>query len=257
MAEANAKLNASCCDGTMTDRGCIVSKQTDGEGASDKVAHKNNLLPNGCLKHSLEENGRVRLLESSEDKDVTVCENNSGDVHASDDSPCNAKCECEHVSNSTADCAVNDTVCANNKVPGQNGEHGPDLPGEGSCLETCTQGVAKISIAESCPSQESVPETESSSSSSCGPDVVGDLEYVVYESELQMPDIMRLITKDLSEPYSIYTYRYFIHNWPRLCFLVRLISLCYIIRILMHVGYNNSTTIIETDVILLCIDALM
>ena len=46
------------------------------------------------------------------------------------------------------------------------------------------------------------------------------IEYVVYESERQMPDIMRLITKDLSEPYSIYTYRYFIHNWPRLCFLV-------------------------------------
>ena len=46
------------------------------------------------------------------------------------------------------------------------------------------------------------------------------IEYVVYESEKQMPDIMRLITKDLSEPYSIYTYRYFIHNWPKLCFLV-------------------------------------
>nr|CAG4635487.1 EOG090X07BN [Artemia franciscana] len=34
-----------------------------------------------------------------------------------------------------------------------------------------------------------------------------------------MPCIMKLIQKDLSEPYSIYTYRYFIHNWPRLCFL--------------------------------------
>nr|CAG4650196.1 EOG090X07BN [Sida crystallina] len=42
---------------------------------------------------------------------------------------------------------------------------------------------------------------------------------VQYQSELQMPDIMRLIQKDLSEPYSIYTYRYFIHNWPKLCFL--------------------------------------
>merc|ERR1712137_582479 len=42
---------------------------------------------------------------------------------------------------------------------------------------------------------------------------------VPYHSELQMPDIMRLIQKDLSEPYSIYTYRYFIHNWPMLCFL--------------------------------------
>lgn len=51
-------------------------------------------------------------------------------------------------------------------------------------------------------------------------DVFNGIEYVVYRSELQMPDIMRLITKDLSEPYSIYTYRYFIHNWPKLCFLV-------------------------------------
>ncbi|CAN8031737.1 hypothetical protein HPB47_001410 [Ixodes persulcatus] len=45
------------------------------------------------------------------------------------------------------------------------------------------------------------------------------IDYVAYESEKQMPDIMRLFQKDLSEPYSIYTYRYFIHNWPRLCFL--------------------------------------
>ena len=45
------------------------------------------------------------------------------------------------------------------------------------------------------------------------------ISYVRYENESQMPDIMRLITKDLSEPYSIYTYRYFIHNWPKLCFL--------------------------------------
>lgn len=29
-----------------------------------------------------------------------------------------------------------------------------------------------------------------------------------------------LITKDLSEPYSIYTYRYFLHTWPQLSFLV-------------------------------------
>ena len=44
--------------------------------------------------------------------------------------------------------------------------------------------------------------------------------YSNYESELQMPEIMRLIQRDLSEPYSIYTYRYFINNWPNLCFLV-------------------------------------
>ena len=59
-----------------------------------------------------------------------------------------------------------------------------------------------------------------------------EVEYRVYENELQMPDIMKLIQKDLSEPYSIYTYRYFIHNWPHLCFMVRftlvLISICFL-----------------------------
>ncbi|XP_050082174.1 N-alpha-acetyltransferase 30A-like [Anopheles aquasalis] len=51
--------------------------------------------------------------------------------------------------------------------------------------------------------------------------VATDITYQVYESERQMPAIMALIQKDLSEPYSIYTYRYFIHNWPKLCFLAQ------------------------------------
>lgn len=49
------------------------------------------------------------------------------------------------------------------------------------------------------------------------------ITYVQYTSEAQMPDIMRLMKADLSEPYSIYTYRYFIHNWPHLCILVNLL----------------------------------
>ena len=36
----------------------------------------------------------------------------------------------------------------------------------------------------------------------------------------QMKPICRLIEKDLSEPYSIFTYRYFIYNWPKLCVMV-------------------------------------
>lgn len=52
------------------------------------------------------------------------------------------------------------------------------------------------------------------------------IDYTEYESELQMPDIMQLIQNDLSEPYSIYTYRYFIHNWPKLCFLAMHESKC-------------------------------
>ncbi|KAI1237490.1 N-alpha-acetyltransferase 30, partial [Lamprotornis superbus] len=63
------------------------------------------------------------------------------------------------------------------------------------------------------------------SGTDCQPEEDLTIRYVQYESELQMPDIMRLITKDLSEPYSIYTYRYFIHNWPQLCFLDADVSL--------------------------------
>lgn len=50
-------------------------------------------------------------------------------------------------------------------------------------------------------------------------DALPPLRYECFSSELQLPDIRGLITESLSEPYSIYTYRYFIHNWPKLCFL--------------------------------------
>lgn len=46
-----------------------------------------------------------------------------------------------------------------------------------------------------------------------------DIYFHSYKSELEMPSVMSLISATLSEPYSIYTYRYFIHNWPELCFL--------------------------------------
>ena len=46
------------------------------------------------------------------------------------------------------------------------------------------------------------------------------ISYIPYESEVQLPDIMELMKADLSEPYSIYTFRYFIHQWPQLCILV-------------------------------------
>lgn len=54
---------------------------------------------------------------------------------------------------------------------------------------------------------------------------LSEIEYVPYESELQLPEIMRLMKADLSEPYSVYTYRYFIHNWPKLCLMVCLVMI--------------------------------
>jgi hypothetical protein len=39
------------------------------------------------------------------------------------------------------------------------------------------------------------------------------------ERQYLMP-IRQMIGKDLSEPYSIYVYRYFLNNWPDLCWMV-------------------------------------
>ena len=37
-----------------------------------------------------------------------------------------------------------------------------------------------------------------------------------------LPQIRHLISTDLSEPYSIYVYRYFLYQWADLCFMVSL-----------------------------------
>lgn len=45
------------------------------------------------------------------------------------------------------------------------------------------------------------------------------VEYRQYVDEHDLPAIMKLVDEELSEPYSIFTYRYFIIQWPQLCFL--------------------------------------
>lgn len=50
-----------------------------------------------------------------------------------------------------------------------------------------------------------------------------ELKYLQYTHTLEaqyLPSIRALISKDLSEPYSIYVYRYFLYQWGHLCFMV-------------------------------------
>ena len=52
---------------------------------------------------------------------------------------------------------------------------------------------------------------------------VDDLWFVAYGDQKESPylaAIRQLIAKDLSEPYSIYVYRYFLYQWGELCFMV-------------------------------------
>ncbi|AEO60194.1 hypothetical protein MYCTH_2309148 [Thermothelomyces thermophilus ATCC 42464] len=49
-----------------------------------------------------------------------------------------------------------------------------------------------------------------------------ELRYLQYRHSLEsqyLPAIRALISKDLSEPYSIYVYRYFLCQWGHLCFM--------------------------------------
>lgn len=46
-----------------------------------------------------------------------------------------------------------------------------------------------------------------------------EIEYVSYGGEHHLPLIMQLVDEELSEPYSIFTYRYFVYIWPQLSFM--------------------------------------
>ena len=46
------------------------------------------------------------------------------------------------------------------------------------------------------------------------------LQYDQSKEDVYLTAIRQLISKDLSEPYSIYVYRYFLYQWGHLCFLV-------------------------------------
>ncbi|AQK57713.1 Putative acyl-CoA N-acyltransferase (NAT) family protein [Zea mays] len=46
-----------------------------------------------------------------------------------------------------------------------------------------------------------------------------EITYVSYGGEQHLPLVMSLVDEELSEPYSIFTYRYFVYLWPQLTFL--------------------------------------
>lgn len=48
------------------------------------------------------------------------------------------------------------------------------------------------------------------------------IEYSQYGGEADLPAIIALVEEDLSEPYSIFVYRFFLQRHPELCHLVSL-----------------------------------
>ncbi|XP_061390113.1 N-alpha-acetyltransferase 30A [Musca vetustissima] len=128
----------------------------------------------------------------------------------------------EHLQNGFIPASESKTVTGDNTISCNNTAMTPKP-------QICEQKLQTTSLTDDNKSSSAINETTSSSSSSSPSAVLNPtpaldlsnvhIEYKEYESELQMHDIMRLIQAELSEPYSIYTYRYFIYNWPKLCFL--------------------------------------
>ncbi|XP_059813409.1 N-alpha-acetyltransferase 30 [Hypanus sabinus] len=169
--------------------------------------HQQQRVLNGCvilnpeLQYKADRTARVSNAEAGAELNAGLSLSQSG-RRKPDASNCGNP-EVNHANQRTAEAAEADT-----QMP----RDGPDRigvrpdDGDQSCLIASVAGCSLHAQQE--------------------PDTNERIRYVGYESELQMPDIMRLITKDLSEPYSIYTYRYFIHNWPQLCFLAMVGNEC-------------------------------
>ncbi len=55
---------------------------------------------------------------------------------------------------------------------------------------------------------------------------LSSIKFKTYEKDEELEDIIKLVEHELSEPYSVFTYRYFLTKWPKLCILV--ISLAHV-----------------------------
>ena len=88
---------------------------------------------------------------------------------------------------------------------------------DNECAERTTQGNASSTECVQLLHVASLPDNIVNASLSN--DYTVRVDY--YRGERDLPAIMQLMEMYLSEPYSIYTYRYFIHNWPNMTFVVR------------------------------------
>jgi peptide alpha-N-acetyltransferase len=78
------------------------------------------------------------------------------------------------------------------------------------------------------------------------------LEYRAYRDEEDLPGIIALISADLSEPYSIFTYRYFVHQWPELSFVA--VDAGRIIGVIICKSDEHKTGSIRGYVAMLAVD---
>jgi len=79
---------------------------------------------------------------------------------------------------------------------------------------SASPGAATAAAPQPCPYQKEHALQSFDSS-------LGSIDVCPYAGEAQIQQIIALVAPQLSEPYSIFTYRFFLNGWPDLCFLVR------------------------------------
>ncbi|GAA6061287.1 hypothetical protein JCM10212_004693 [Sporobolomyces blumeae] len=81
------------------------------------------------------------------------------------------------------------------------------------------ESTARLSLLDP-PSPAPSPAPSSSSPSRSAPPrgPLPPITYRAYEGEHDLDLIVDLVDAELSEPYNLYTYRYFLDEWPHLCF---------------------------------------
>ncbi|WVQ83242.1 hypothetical protein IAT38_005381 [Cryptococcus sp. DSM 104549] len=101
----------------------------------------------------------------------------------------------------------------------------PSLSHPSASASTSINSINPSTQERSTPTHPTEPPNEAEGSSTAKASLVdskGDeLFYRAYRSETEdLDDLMRLVEQELSEPYNVYTFRYFLIDWPHLTFLV-------------------------------------
>lgn len=80
-----------------------------------------------------------------------------------------------------------------------------------------------------------------------------EIRYITYTSEAQLPMMTKLIEADLSEPYSVFTFRHFLNNWPDLCFIAMTGENRCVGVIICKLEKTRSNHVVCIRVVLFCI----
>ncbi|GAA6027460.1 hypothetical protein JCM8097_007873 [Rhodosporidiobolus ruineniae] len=113
---------------------------------------------------------------------------------------------------------------------------------------------SSLTAPTSAPSSSSSPHPAPSASTSTPArrEAQDEITYRAYAGEQDLDAIVALVDDELSEPYNLYTYRYFLDEWPHLCFFAYAGSLpigVIICKQEPHAKSSHSVPIRPSDVL--------